>query len=90
MGRQFQESETGALKQMRMPISAFRKEITDWMRETTDPTRVAKYAAETTPFPPIYLKYNQRGQLIVSDGGHRLLAAIDRGDKYIEVLVPVH
>ena len=87
-GRVYREPDTGALKLVRLPLAAFRQDIIEWMRDSTNPDRVAEYAAETRPFPPIYMRYNQRGQLTVGDGGHRLLAALDRGDRYIEALVP--
>lgn len=82
------EPETGALKLVRLPLASFSADTIEWMRDSTDPERVARYAAETKPFPPIYMKWNQRKRLVLSDGGHRLLAALDRGDRYISALVP--
>jgi hypothetical protein len=49
--------------------------VQDWF----DPARVVEYAARSTPLPPISVVWNQ-----VVDGRHRCLAAMLRGDAWIE------
>jgi len=86
-GKTFPENPTGTLTVVDIPISSIRKATIDYMRESTDPDRVARYVTENIT-TPIYMRINQKGNLVVSDGGHRLLAAIDRGDTHIKALVP--
>lgn len=59
----------------------------DYIRDSTDPARVEKYKNEGND-SPIVVVQSRKGTPIVSDGGHRLIAAIERGDKEIAAIVP--
>lgn len=61
--------------------------MTGWLRATTNADRVASYV-EDKPDAPIHVTLNRKGNVAFSDGAHRLLAAIDRGDKEIDALMP--
>lgn len=62
--------------------------------DSADRSRVERYAARPTPFPPILAAYSERSckrgmqQLFVWNGNHRVSAARLRGDANIAVLVP--
>jgi len=83
------EPPTGPLVRTVIPISEIPDVTIEYMRETSDPERVNRYAKDDIQ-TPIYLRVNQEGYLVVSDGGHRLLAAIQRGDSTINVLMPAN
>lgn len=86
--------DVGDLVRVDLPISVFRPDYLEFIEESTTPSRVENYAVENNKTPIYALNtpkrgvYN-RGGWIVSDGGHRLLAAIKRGDKVIPAFVPV-
>lgn len=85
------EPPTGSLKQVDLPTSSFSASHIEHLRESTDPSRVADYV-NSKPQEPIYAVPGKRGanvgKYVINDGGHRLLAAIDRGDSSIKALVP--
>jgi len=82
------EKNVGTLEKRVINLSDFSEETLDYLRQSTDADRVEKYARQKID-TPVYLKINAKGNLIISDGGHRILAAIGRGDKTINALVTV-
>jgi lysophospholipase L1-like esterase len=86
-GRDFTESvDPGPLLELDVPLAEIGLATRAWLTESTDPTRVAAYTkAEIST--PVYLVRARRG-LTVSDGVHRVLAALARGDTTIRALVP--
>ncbi len=63
------------------------KDKYDWLADTTDSHLVAKYT-DLNIKTPVYLHKNRRGNWSVSDGGHRIVSAINRGDTYIPAIIP--
>lgn len=63
--------------------------------EPADTTRIERYAAMPTPIPPVLATYSDRSckrgieQMFVWNGNHRVAAARLRGQKNVQVLVPV-
>ncbi len=88
------EPDTGPLVATNIPLDSFTPEYIQFLRESTDPERVKRYASEDVAAPVYALPPKEnpgkfgRKNWIVSDGGHRLLAAIERGDTSIAALVP--
>lgn len=72
----------------RIPLSAIPPDVVQFLRETTDPERVASYRGQKIDAPVLLFPRKKGGGWGVSDGGHRVIAAIDRGDKYINAVVP--
>lgn len=93
-GRKSSREKTGPLVMSKVPVSMF-KELSDrdygtyadFLKASTDPERVKTYE-ENLPSTPIYVTLNRKKNIVLSDGGHRLVAAINRGDEYINALVP--
>jgi len=88
------QPKTGDLVHSAIPTSLFGSEpydeegtYVDFLRRTTDPHRVAEYAKQKIE-TPIYVRGGRTNTPRISDGGHRFLAAIDRGDEWIPALVP--
>jgi hypothetical protein len=44
-----------------------------------DPETVAKYAAMQSEIPPILVRQNREGRLVIVDGNHRFGANLSRG-----------
>lgn len=88
--------ETGPMVMSKIPTNYFDQfpdeddgNRTNFIRSTTSPDRVKQYEAMSgDSLPPINVTVNRSGFPILSDGGHRLIAAINRGDKDILALVP--
>ena len=63
--------------------------------EPANRERIQAYATRSTPFPPVLAQYGARScrknvdELFVWNGNHRVAAARLRGDRTIEVLVPI-
>jgi hypothetical protein len=72
----------------RIPLSAIPQDVVDFLRETTDAQRVDSYRGQAIDAPVLLFPRKKDGGWGVSDGGHRVVAAIDRGDKYINAVVP--
>ena len=86
-GRDFPESlDPGPLLELDVPLTEITPTTRTWLTESTDPGRVATYAKAAIA-TPVYLVQSRRG-LTVSDGGHRVLAALARGDSTVRALVP--
>ena len=86
-GEYYSESPVGEeLVITSIPMSYFRESTINYMRETTDPGRVKRYEGQAID-TPIYVKVNQRGNLTISDGGHRFMAAFNRGDEEVRVVM---
>lgn len=63
----------------------------DWIKSTTDPKRVTDYVKHKIDTPiTVNMRTHGRGawEPFLSDGGHRLAAANQRGDTHINALVP--
>jgi N12 class adenine-specific DNA methylase/adenine-specific DNA methylase len=60
-----------------------------FLEDTTDPARVDAYAKQKIDTPAFITQARDTGQLIVGDGGHRIVAAAKRGDTEVPALVPV-
>ena len=87
-GRPSGEPNTGPLVQKRIPLDLFKPDYVQFLRESTSPERIAKYI-DAKIDTPIYAMPKRKGDgWQVSDGGHRVIAAIDRGDTTINALVP--
>jgi ParB-like chromosome segregation protein Spo0J len=71
-----------------VPVSSFRPQYLEYLRASTQPDRVANYT-KTKIDTPIVVLPSRFGGLQVSDGGHRLLAAIDRGDSTIKAIIGI-
>ena len=88
-GRASAEPHTPAIVHVKLPLSAFSDEYMKFIDETTDKDRVRRYTSERIA-TPIYAMPKRRGVgWQASDGGHRLMAAVARGDKTINAYVPV-
>jgi lysophospholipase L1-like esterase len=86
-GVDFVESnDPGQLLELDVPLTEIGPATRTWLMESTDPARVAAYT-KTKIATPVYLVRSRRG-LTVSDGGHRVLAALARGDTTVRALVP--
>ena len=82
----------------RIPISAFDRlanpkhpndgTYLDSIRSSTDQERVAAYAKEKITTPIVVDVSKRSGQPVISDGGHRLMAAVTRGDDSITAIIP--
>jgi len=63
--------------------------------EPADGRRIVEYASRATPLPPVLAQYSERScrrghqQLFVWNGNHRIAAAKLRGQREVEVLVPL-
>lgn len=93
-GRWTVRDETGPLVMSSLPTDFFDQfpdeddgSVTSFIRSSTNPERVARYAAND-PKKPVYVVVNRKQRPILSDGGHRLMAAIDRGDSHVPALLP--
>lgn len=81
------EQPTGELKKVNFPLGALDPKYVQFLRDSTDEDRVNRYASEV-PKAPVYIRPNKAGKLLVNDGGHRVIAAIQRGDKTVPALIP--
>jgi hypothetical protein len=87
-GSDFPEPETGELVETTIPISLFDSEHIDYINETTQPERVDRYSKLDIKTPIYITKSEMTKKWVVSDGGHRLMSKIKKGDKNIRALVP--
>lgn len=82
------EPDVGELVVSRFPLKDLGQDQVELLRSSTNAERVAHYVNQPIT-TPVYLGVSKRkGNVFVNDGGHRILAAIDRGDKEINALVP--
>jgi hypothetical protein len=72
---------------IQFPISLLSHDDIEHLRSSTDAERVAKYSTQHID-TPIHITRSRRGRWVLNDGGHRLMAAIQRGDTHITALVP--
>lgn len=87
-GRVVAEPEVGDLVVSRVPLSVLGQEQIDLLRSSTNPERVKHYVQQPISTPVFLGVSKRKGTAFVNDGGHRILAAIDRGDTEINALVP--
>lgn len=73
----------------RVPIASLPERVIQQLRETTSAERVKGYAAQKIDTPAILTALRSGDGFGVSDGGHRIMAAIARGDTHIPAFVPV-
>jgi len=75
---------------VRLPLSLFDEEYRQFIRESTNPDRVEAYS-KIRIHEPVYAMPPRRSATSwhVSDGGHRLMAALRRGDTSINAMVPL-
>ena len=69
------------------PLSNLSSDTIEHLRDSTDKDRVDRYTNEKID-TPIHVMQNRKGKWVVCDGGHRTMAAIQRGDATIPALVP--
>lgn len=88
------EGKTGPLVLTKLPVSVFTDEHIKYLEESTSPDRIASYAEQNVDTPIYALsprdnpgRFGRKGWY-ASDGAHRLLAAIKRGDTHVNALVP--
>jgi len=81
------ERNWGDMKLIDLPLSALRSDQIEWYVDSTDPERVNFYSQQEIDTPVVF-SINQKGNLVLSDGGHRIMAALQRGDETIKALVP--
>lgn len=72
---------------VKMPLSALSKEHIQHLRDSTSPERLASYVTQKID-TPVHASVGRKGQWQVNDGGHRTIAAIDRGDTHIMAMIP--
>jgi len=60
-----------------------------FLESSTDPARVESYAKQKIDTPVFVTQARDTGQLIAADGGHRIVAAMKRGDTEVPALVPI-
>jgi len=72
----------------RVQLSQIPTEVVDFLKQTTDPKRVAAYTSQKIDTPVFLTRRRNAEGYGVSDGGHRVLAAIARGDKDIPAIIP--
>jgi phage head maturation protease len=71
-----------------LPIDTFTPEDIQHLRESTNAERVASYVGQDIDTPIHATPKRKKDGFVLNDGGHRVLAAIERGDKTIPALVP--
>lgn len=71
-----------------VPLVEIPESTLQLLRESTDPKRVSDYAGQSIDTPVFLTPLRKGGGYGVSDGGHRILAAIQRGDTHIKAYVP--
>ena len=87
--------KTPALVHTEIPIDLFDQAYREYINESTKKSRVNEYAKQPVDTPIHAMPPNawstKKGNTSwhISDGGHRLMAAIARGDTTIPALVPV-
>lgn len=69
-------------------LSDIPPDVVELLETSTDKRRVDAYARQTIDTPVILFKRRKTKDWGVSDGGHRILAAIKRGDAHIDAYVP--
>jgi len=82
------EKEWGKMTLIDFPLSLLRDDQIEWYADSTNTERVDSYSTQQIDTPVVFT-LNQKGTLVLSDGGHRIMAALKRGDKTIKALVPV-
>ena len=81
------ERNWGDMKLIDLPLSILRNDQIEWYNDSTNVERVNSYSKQEIDTPVVF-NINQKGNLVLSDGGHRIMAALQRGDKTIKALVP--
>ena len=81
------ERNWGDMKLINLPLSVLRNDQIEWYNDSTNLERVNSYSKQEIDTPVVF-NINQKGNLVLSDGGHRIMAALQRGDKSIAALVP--
>lgn len=81
------ERDWGDMKLIDLPLSILRSDQIEWYNNSTNLERVNSYSKQEIDTPVVF-NINQKGNLVLSDGGHRIMAALQRGDKTIKALVP--
>ena len=81
------ETNWGDMKLINLPLSVLRNDQIEWYNDSTNLERVNSYSKQEIDTPVVF-NINQKGNLVLSDGGHRIMAALQRGDKSIAALVP--
>ena len=81
------ETNWGDMKLINLPLSVLRNDQIEWYNDSTNLERVNSYSKQEIDTPVVF-NINQKGNLVLSDGGHRIMAALQRGDKTIVALVP--
>lgn len=71
-----------------VPLGEIPESTLQLLRESTDPKRVSDYAGQSIDTPVFLTPLRKGSGYGVSDGGHRILAAIQRGDTHIKAYVP--
>jgi hypothetical protein len=69
------------------PIEKIGQDELDTLSSASNKDRVSEYSKNKID-TPINLSINKDGSVYIPDGGHRVLAAIKRGDKTIRSLIP--
>ena len=69
------------------PLSLLDAEEIETLNNASRPELVEKYAEEGPTREPVYILKTRKGSWYVSDGGHRITAAIKRGDTTIPAIV---
>jgi phage portal protein BeeE len=72
-----------------VPIASLPERVVQQLRETTSAERVERYASQKIDTPAILTALRSGEGFGVSDGGHRIMAAIARGDTHVPAFVPV-
>ncbi len=71
-----------------LPLDSLSPEEIKHLRESTNPERVKQYVGEKIDTPIHATPKRKGGGFQINDGGHRIVAAIDRGDKTVPAMVP--
>lgn len=82
------ERKWGQMMLVDFPLALLRDDQIDWYADSTNVERVDSYSTQQIDTPVVF-NLNQKGSFVLSDGGHRIMAALKRGDKTIKALVPV-
>jgi len=85
----FPDSVKEPMAIIELPIADIGAEEIETLKSASNPERVLDYSKQKIDVP-IYAKRLRRSNgWYVEDGGHRVTAAILRGDKIIKAIVPV-
>ena len=87
-GKESPENIRGPQAVMSVSLSNIPPEVIDLLKESTSPERVAAYKDAKIDDPVVLVPRRKSKGFGVSDGGHRILAALARGDKEIKAILP--